>query len=253
MLAGSKIINSSQQIQLNSEAIDSEFTNLKKQAFGSPDDIIKQELDKFRQQKEQLGIAKTDEEKLAEKFFQEIKYKEENERRARNEINEISQNLTTLEKFITSSKELEMKKEFKNALKERQVLFDLEKELYEEIRKFKDYYDQTEYARLNGKKLPASDTREKLQKMNDIKLKKEQIDYERQRIPFNIERIKVADFVNMKRKVSELLQNAENNRNSVSAIPHNNSTFRLGLDSLKFNINSSTDKLRELRVILNEK
>ncbi len=247
LLAGSSIVNSTQYLKHHSDAIDNEFNNLKRHTYGDPDHLRRVELEKFRQQKDSLGITKTDEEKLADKFFLEMKYKDENQRRARDEIGEIQLNLGKLEKFLTNSKEIEMKKEFKALLNERITLTDLEKELHEDISKFRELYDKTEYSRLNGKKLTIGENREKLQKMNEIKTKKEQIDHERFRLRANLEAIKNADFRSLNHNTSELLQTAQKNKHDLSTVSIN--AFKFGIDNLKSSINANNNKLRDMKVI----
>ena len=113
------MLNSSKDVQQYSEAIDNEFLNLQRQALGNPNDTMKQELDKFRQQRDVLNLNRTDEEKLAEKFFQEIKFRGENEKRAKREITEAQKIVDELDKFIMNAKEIETKSEVKSLLEER--------------------------------------------------------------------------------------------------------------------------------------
>ena len=246
-MAGTTIVgsNSSQYLKQHSDAIDIEFSNLKRKTYGDPDHLMKVELEKFRQQKDQLGITKNDEEKLVDKFFLELKYKDENQRRARDEIGEVQLTLGKLEKFITNAKEIEQKKELKVLLDERIVLTDLEKELHEDIAKFRQFYDKTEYSRLSGKKLTIGENREKLKQLNDIKTKKEQVDHERFRLKSNLESLKNFDFKNLNHNTSELLHTAQKNKNDMSNVSLN--AFKFGIDTLKSSIHANTDKLRGLK------
>jgi len=246
-LAGTSIINSNSThfLKQQSDAIDNEFSNLKRKTYGDPDHLMRVELEKFRHQKDQLGITKNDEEKLVDKFFLELKYKDENQRRARDEIGEIQLNLGKLEKFITNAKEIEQKKELKTLLNERITLTDLEKELHDDIAKFRQFYDKTEYSRLSGKKITIGENREKLKHMNDIKTKKEQIDHERFRLKSNLDLIKNFDFRNLNHNTSELLHITQKNKNDMSNISLN--AFKFGIDNLKSSISANNEKLRGMK------
>lgn len=247
-MAGRSILGSSQDYRNYSEQVDNDFIALKKQAFGDPEEVKRKELERFRQQRDQLGVNKSEEEKLADKFFLEIKYKDENERRAKKELEEIQQTIAQLERSLATAKDIEKKKELKTLLGERTVLFELEKELFSDVGKFRDYYDKLEYDRLSGKQTLVVEAREKLQRMNDIKTKKEQIDYERHRLKHNLEKIKAGDFLGMKRTVSELLQDSEKRRNN-NITDFSINPFKYDINNLKYNINSGADKLRGLRVL----
>lgn len=231
-----------------SEAVDNDFLTLKNQAFGDPEELKMQELEKFRQQKEILQISKSDEEKLVDKFFLELKYKEENEKRRKAEIDEIQQNVSVMERFVATAKDIELKKEMKSLSTERLTLAHLEKELYDDIVKFKVYYDKLEYDRLSGKHLSPAETREKLQKLNDVKYKKEQIDYERHRLKSNLEAIKAGELTKIKKNSSELLQLTEKRKNYTSDYTLNPAIY--GVENLRHNINTTFDKLNTLKVFL---
>ena len=115
------------------------------------------------------------------------------------------------------------------------------------LRSLKNFMIKMEYDRINGKKPPQNDTSAKLVQMNDIKTKKEQIDYDRQRIKTNLEKIKTGDLPNINRNRSDLLKMLEKMRN-YSSYQSANPLLRYGLDNTKSIMDSSSSKIRSLVV-----
>jgi hypothetical protein len=227
------------------EKNDLEFQDLRKRAFGSQDDIIKEELDKFRREREKMNYIKTEDEKLFDKFMAEVHYRHENETRAKYEISDIQLNIQEIERSLATAKDIEKKKEFKQLLPEREALYKLENDLYETILDFKSFYDKWEYDRIAGKKFTPEETKAKMQKMNEIKAFKENIDYERKRARLNLEKIKAGDFSGIERNITPLLskevKKPVNNFTNLNAY---------SVDHLKFKLNNEGERVRNLKVIL---
>jgi hypothetical protein len=237
-------IAGSYDFKSNQEKSDAEWRELRKKTFGSQDDIISEELEKFRREREKMNYIKTEDEKLFDKFMTEVHYKHENETRAKYELSDIKLNIQELERTIATAKDIEKKKEFKQLLQERECLYRLERNLYEIILEFKTFYDKWEYDRIAGKKFTPEQIKEKAQRMNELKIQKEQIDYERKRLKLNLEKIKVGDLSSLERNITSILSK-ELTKPESKFTDLNIYT----VDHLRKKINDESEKIRNLRVI----
>lgn len=242
-MAGSMISRSADLRKL-ADKDDKDFQELKTRAFGNRDEKINLELDRYRRQKELMNQKQSDEDKLLNKFLAEIHYKNEIETRAKQEIEEMKFIIANLESSFATQKKIETKKELSQLLLEREMIYKFEQELYSSILEFKEFYDKWEYDRISGKKFTQGEINEKLQRMNLIKTKKEQVDYERKRIQDNFDRIKSGELKFLEKTKSNILL-------TELANPHRNfyNTNIYGIESMKIRMNEETNKLMDLRVI----
>ena len=245
-LAGSQIAKSVDLRSL-SQKNDEEFNFMQKRTFGDQDLIIREEMENFRRARNQMNYQKNDEEKLVDRFFAEIHYKNENEMRAKNDIYEIKDNIYTLERTMATGLDIEKKREFKKLLQEREILYNVEQELFRDTLEFKNLYDKWEYDRISGKRLGPDETKEKLTRMNLLKAKKEQVDYDRNRIRSNILKIKNGQLNEIDAKISGLLSKELKNPNA------NYTNLRaFSLDGMKNHILDEAERVRNLRVYTNK-
>ena len=228
-----------------SDLLDQEFSQMRKKYFESNDDILQKEIENFRKEREKIVLFRNDEDKIIEKIIYEIDYRRENEKRAENDKAEIKSWLIDMEKTLLNTRDLERKREFQKLLQERDTLTILEDELYKNALEFKELYDKLELMKMNGRKLGENEVREKYRRVYEIKTIKEQIDYERQRIHENIEKLKYGDVYGLRKNMSSLLA-----ANHILNPTFQNYSTMKGLDvgNLQDKIVIESERLKNLRV-----
>lgn len=240
-----KNILSSSDLKLTSEQVDEEFDRLKNKAFGNPDDKLRDELDTFRRDRERISYQANEEDKIVQRLLAEIVYRKENERRASNELSEISYQLRQLDQMLVNARELEKKREFMKLLEERKALAKIEDNLYEQIVTFKDFYDKLELQRISGKGLTDLEQKVKRDRIQEVKSMKEQTDIERKRLQDNLSKIKNGNISAIDRNQTQLLMS-----NFSKKIEYDNYApmTLYTIDKLKSKITLDSERLKEMRV-----
>lgn len=230
-----------------SEDLDKEFSQLKNRAFNdNRNEVTREELERFRAKANQPVIMPAGEnDRLAERLFNEVYYKSENEERIRSEIEKMKQTILNIERNLATTKELQAKRELGDLLVEREVLAELEKDLYYDISKFKDQYEKRKRdERLVYPKRSQAEIEEESRRINELRKRKEQIDYDRLRLKENLIKIEHGDFKAIQRNSSNLLK--ETYAEKAKHQRFNSQSYDMG--SLKKNIKEGSERVKDLRV-----
>lgn len=208
----------------------------------------REELEKLREKNLLYSPIKSENDRLAERIFNEIHYKSENEARANNELEKIKQTISYLDQNLINAKEIQMKKELGDLSVERKALANLEKELLSDIIQFREIFNNS-MGNKNKLIIRQSQLEKDLesQKLNSLLKRKEQIDIERLRMTKNLEKIMKGDFMNIHRNVSNLLreEQAKIMKSQLINLPVSDSLY------LQTIIRNSSDKIKHLRVYFN--
>jgi len=208
--------------------------------------IHQEEIDILKEENKFFPLVKSDNDRLAERIFNELHYRTQNETRIRSEIEKIKHTISELEQNLITSKEVQMKKELGDLLIERNALANLENILHDDILQFKELYENNkkEKDKLNSKGSQVNQNFE-LHKLQIILKKKEQIDCERLRLTKNLEKIMKKDFQNIQRNVTNLLreEQAKILKTQFFTLPRSDSEY------LQLLIKNSTGRIKDLRVI----
>lgn len=196
------------------------------------------ELDRFSSSNEYSGIGKNPNDRLAERLFNELHYRQENEDRARTEINNMKQRISNIEKHLATAKEIQLKRELGDLLVERETLADLEKELYRDIVIFKESYEKRKRSKSQY------EMEEESQKLRELRRKKEQVDVERARMKNNLEKAEKGDWRGIERDTTKLLKEAQAKR--AKSFLYNPNPY--DLENMKAKISKGTERVQELRV-----
>ncbi len=216
------------------EQLDQEYKILNNQLYQGNWETNQDELDKLRKRNEQ-NIMKGGTNRKVERLFNEIYYQTENELRIKKEIEQIKGQISNLEMSLMSAKEIKQKSELVDLLSERDSLAILETQLLNEVIKFKDNLEKN-----------SNHTFESV--IDDLFLRKEQIDSERLRLTKNLERILKGDFKNIQREKSNLLREQHSNGMKFQAL----SFQKNELDYFKTIIKQGAEKIQSLRVIFSK-
>lgn len=238
-IAGANVISSSSDYKRISDDLDREFATMKAQTEEKRNTIIGgDELDRFSNSNEYSVAGKNVNDRLAERLFNEVYYRQENDDRARTEIYNMKQRISNIEKHLATAKEIQLKRELGDLLVERETLADLEKELYQDIVSFKEGYEKRKRSKFQ------KDNEDESQKLRELRRRKEQVDVERARMKNNLEKAERGDWRGIERDTTKLLKEAQAKR--AKSFLFNPNPY--DLESMKEKISKGTERVQELRV-----
>ena len=231
--------------QKMSDDLEKEFRDIKAVAVPEEkDEITRNDRHKFRERNAQTIFPKSENEMLAERLFNEVHYHIENEDRRTSEITRMKQIIQNAERGLASAKEIKIKQMITDLLIDREALSDLEKDLYQDIVKFKEVFERANKGELMMRlKVSQVEREDELRKLKKLRNRKENVDTERHRIKTNLEILENGTFQGIQTHCTDALNEAKIRR--VEAQKYQNP---YDVDLLKHKINQGTERIKDLRV-----
>jgi hypothetical protein len=145
--------------------------------------------------------------------------------------------------------EIEKKKEFKRLLNDLELLKLREKDMMEKVESFARNYDVMEKNRLSGKSIPRNLLLARKNRLDEIKIKVNQVDYDRQKILRHSRNIKLGNVQKIKRNQRSFVA-ANRILENKKPDPYLDSSKYFDLPYMQGKIRIQQERIRDLQVII---